>query len=550
MTEPVIEWPWLDHVPGATAGRLGGRAVVGGKGMVVTPQPLAAEAGIAVLRAGGNAVDAAVAASAVLMVTVPMHTGLGGDAIWLVRPPGGPALAVNASGKSARRLDLEWARASAAHDGDRGAWAVTVPGAVAGWVDVLARFGTMGLDELLEPAIDLAENGFYVSRYLRAALCAAEPVLRRSREGVAWFLRDGVPEVHARLRQPELAGSLRALAATGGEAMYRGELAAAVAVASRVLGEDDLAAHTTRWDDPLVLELGGLELLQAPPNSQGIAMLEALRIAAAVLGKPFADVERVEELHVLVEALRAALADRDAVIGDPDMVGDVCTKLLDERFVASRAGAIDLARAVSRWSPGIGRAAVTAATRDGDTANLVSVDESGFAVSLTQSLYYDFGSGIPVPGWGFMLHNRGACFSLDLERPNAIAPGKRPLHTLMPGMALTGDRIRYVFGCMGGHGQAQTQAQLLCRLAAGEDPQEAVGAPRFFADPEAGEPVLYVEGRASAELQEGLASRGHPLKVLGGWEEIMGHAQLISVEPSGALVGGCDPRTDGHVAAW
>jgi len=237
-------------------------------------------------------------------------------------------------------------------------------------------------------------------------------------------------------------------------------------------------------------------------------------------------------------------------VGDPDAAGNGAANLLDARYVAVRAAGIDLARAAPAWSPGVGRAALTAAARDGDTANLVAVDESGFAVSLTQSLYYDFGSGIPVSGWGFVLHNRGACFSLDPDGPNAIAPGKRPLHTLMPGMALAGDRVRYVFGCMGGHGQAQTQAQLLCRLAAGEDPQEAVGAPRFFADPQADEPVLYLEGRAPAELQQGLASRGHPLKVLGGWEEIMGHAQLVSVEPSGALVGGCDPRTDGHVAAW
>lgn len=550
MTGPAIEWPWLHRVPGAIPKRLGGRAVVGGRGLVVTPQPLAAEAGLAALRAGGNAVDAAVAASAMLMVTVPMHTGLGGDAIWLVRPPGGPVAAVNASGKSARRLDPEWARDAAARDRDRGAWTVTVPGAVAGWIDVLARFGTMGLDELLQPAIDAAEHGFHVSRYLHASISVSESVLRRSREGASWFLRDGVPAVHSRLRQPELARALRLLAETGGAAMYSGELAAAVATASGILDEEDLAAHATRWDDPLTVRLGGLELLQAPPNSQGVVLLEALLVASAALGKPFADVDSAAELHVLVEAIRAALADRDAVVGDPDAAGDGAARLLDDRYVASRTAAIDPERAAATWSPGVGRAAVTAGTRDGDTVNLVAVDESGFAVSLTQSVYYDFGSGIPVPGWGFMLHNRGACFSLDPDGPNAIGPGKRPLHTLMPGLALADGRVRHVFGCMGGHGQAQTQAQLLCRLAAGEDPQEAVGAPRFFADPEAGDPVLYLEDRAPAEVQEGLASRGHPLTVLGGWEEIMGHAQLVSVELSGALVGGCDPRTDGHVAAW
>jgi gamma-glutamyltranspeptidase/glutathione hydrolase len=191
-----------------------------------------------------------------------------------------------------------------------------------------------------------------------------------------------------------------------------------------------------------------------------------------------------------------------------------------------------------------------ASTRDGDTANLVAVDADGLAVSLTQSLYCDFGSGVPVPGFGFMLQNRGACFSLSADARNAIAPGRRPLHTLMPGMAVAGGDVRYVFGCMGGHGQAQTQAQLLARLAAGDDPQDAVAAPRFFADPEAAEPVLYVEGRVSASLREELARRGHPVQVLGAFEEIMGHAQLAALEPSGALVGAGDPRTDGAVAAW
>src|SRR4051794_26273072 len=195
MSASDIEWPWLDRVPGAIPRHLGGRAVVSGRGMVVAPQPLAAEAGLATLRAGGNAVDAAVATSAALMVTVPMQTGPGGDAIWLVRPPGGPAVAVNGSGRSGAGLDPERARASAAREGERGGWTVTVPGAVASWVAVLERFGTRSLAELLSPAIELAEDGFFVSRYLHAALRAAEGVLRRSELGREWFLPRGVPAV-------------------------------------------------------------------------------------------------------------------------------------------------------------------------------------------------------------------------------------------------------------------------------------------------------------------------------------------------------------------
>src|SRR4051812_35164736 len=183
MTSSDIEWPWLDRVPGAVPGHLGGRAVVGGRGMVVAPQPLAAQAGLATLRAGGNAVDAAVATSAVLMVTVPMQTGPGGDAIWLVRPPGGHAVAVNGTGRSGARLDRERARASAARDAERGGWTVTVPGAVASWVAVLERIGTRSLAELLAPAIELAEHGFFVTRYLHVSLRAAEGILRRSEPG-------------------------------------------------------------------------------------------------------------------------------------------------------------------------------------------------------------------------------------------------------------------------------------------------------------------------------------------------------------------------------
>src|SRR3954454_14776535 len=183
-----IEWPWLDRVPGGIPRYLGGRAVVGGRGMVVTPQPLAAQAGLAVLRAGGNAVDAAVATSAVLMVTVPMQTGPGGDAIWLVRPRGGPAGGVHGSGRSGVRLDPERARASAAREAERGGWTVTVPGAVASWVAALERFGTRSLAEMLAPAIELAEDGFFVTRYLHAALRAAERILRRSAQGRQWYL--------------------------------------------------------------------------------------------------------------------------------------------------------------------------------------------------------------------------------------------------------------------------------------------------------------------------------------------------------------------------
>ena len=250
--------------------------------------------------------------------------------------------------------------------------------------------------------------------------------------------------------------------------------------------------------------------------------LEALALAQARLGKPYADLGRIDDLHVLVEALRAALADRDAVVADPDVTGNAAAKLLGAGYLAARAATLDSARARPVWAAGVGRAASTAASRDGDTVNLVAIDESGLAVSLTQSLFADFGSGVPVSDFGFMLQNRGACFSFDGEARNAIAPGRRPLHTLMPGMAVAADRVRHVFGCMGGHGQAQTQAQLLSRIAAGDDPQEAIGAPRFVVDPEATEPAVSVESRLPVSLREGLAAYGFTVETLGEWEDIMG----------------------------
>ena len=273
------------------------------------------------LRAGGNAVDAAVATSAVLMVTVPMQTGPGGDAIWLVRPAGGPAVAVNGSGRSGAGLDPERARASAAREAERGGWTVTVPGAVASWVDVLERYGTGASPSCCGPRSSSPSTGSS-----SAATCTRRFALpRRSCSAAstgAVVPGRGVPAVYSRLRQPELARCLRLLAETNGEALYRGEIASAIvdalAGSGGFLGKDDLAHHTTRFDAPLSARVGDLELLQSPPNSQGVVLLEALRIAETRSGTPYPDLEDADQLHLLVESLRAALADRDATVADPD----------------------------------------------------------------------------------------------------------------------------------------------------------------------------------------------------------------------------------------
>jgi gamma-glutamyltranspeptidase len=548
-------WPWLNAAPGQDPYQSGFRPVLGERGMVATPHPLASQVGLDVIRRGGNAVDAAVAVSAVLMVVVPMQCSPGGDAFWVIAPCNARPSILDASGAApiaADPDDLLMLGQKAIPT--RSAWAVTVPGAVAGWESALARFGTRSLEELLRPAVRLAEEGFFVGRHLRASIAAAEPVLRSSLEGVNWYLRDGIPPLYSRLRQPALARTLRELGRTNSKSLYEGALSQAISDTVQShggwLAPEDLAAHTPRWEDPLSVEWRGLRVLQPPPPAQGTVLLAALTLADVHGDVPLKMNDGASH-HAMIEALRAARADFEAHGGDPDRASTSPSALLGDAYLRQRASSIDLDQARRNWPPGLvspRSPGLVSLDRDGDTAHLAVLDADGMAVSLTQSLFHDFGSGVPVAGWGFFLQNRGASFSLTAEAPNALAGGLQPPHTLV----CSGHRVCIALGAMGGTGQPQTLFQLLARLHdEGLDPAEAIASPRWYSDATCRDASrVYVESRLPRRIVEGLQTRGHDVVRLGAWEELMGHAQVIIVDDGGALIGGADPRSDGAVATW
>jgi len=552
MTGPTTRenrgWPWLgdyERHPRLYAAR----PVIAEGAMISTPHHLATAAGIEVLRAGGNAVDAAVAASAALMVTVPMQCSPGGDAIWIIRKSDGDMSVLDASGRSPLAAEADRLRGRGlASIPARSADAITVPGAVDGWAQALERHGTRSLEELLEPAARLAERGFFVSRHLHASFRAAWPALEGWNATGLWSPNGAPPGLYDRLRQPQLAEALRQIGRTNGRALYEGALATDVVAAARRAGSplsgEDLARHRAEWLRPLKARWHDLTLYTSPPSTQGVALLEAAALLEflARSGDPSGD----QATHLMIEALAAALEDRDRFVGDRSRMSIGPESLYGDVHIDLISGSIDPERAGPRTGdsgPIKGR---------GDTAHLAVVDSNRFAVSLIQSVFFDFGTGIPVPSGGFTLQNRGAAFRLQPGHVGELGPGLRPPHTLTPTIACQNGQLRYVLGCMGGDGQVQTQLQLLHGMTRLElDPQQAVSRPRWYLDrsmPSVSR-VLVEEG-VDGRLIDGIRRRGHDLSVLGPAEEIMGHAQIIAVESNGALVGASDPRSDGQVAGW
>ncbi len=503
------------------------------RGCVASPHHLASRAGSDVLARDGNAVDAAIAANLVLAVVTPYHCGAGGDLFAIVWD-GDRLYGYNGSGRAPAAATPEAVRAAAGAGvmPPLGGLTVTVPGAVAGWFDLLERFGSLDFAAVCAPARELAAEGFEVSA-----------------EGAAWFAGGAAAfageerwsetfsrvRTGASLRQPELARALERLATDGPEPLYRGEIAGALAACVRagggLLDESDLAAHGGEWVEPLSLTYGGSELVELPPNSQGMTAQLALGIAqAAGAGTGAGD-------HLLIEAMKLALADRDAHLTDPEWMDVSPAALLDPGRLAERAAGIAPDRAAPLPRPG--RPAT------GGTAYLCAADERGACVSLIQSNYSGFGSGLIVPGFGIGLHNRGAYFSLDPSHRNVIAPRKRTLHTLMPAMVLRGGRPRYVLGTMGADAQPSIQVQLVRALVdRGHDVEQAVGAPRWTVSPADGSVVAE---SLHPELDD-LARRGHAVTVLGEREHALGHAHAIEVLEDGRHAGASDPRTESGVA--
>jgi gamma-glutamyltranspeptidase / glutathione hydrolase len=515
-------------------------------GCVASPHHLASAAGQAALADGGNAVDAAVAANLVLAVVTPYHCGVGGDLlaiVWDGQATG--VLSVGAAPAGATPDAIRAAIAAGHGDPDRslpgtagmptfGALPVTVPGAVAGWAHLLARWGSRSFGSVASAALDLARDGFPVSPHGAAHVDRARPVFA---DQPGWAEHYGRMRAGERFVQPDLAATLAAIADDGPDALYRGPIGERIVATLQAHGSTmtvaDLAAHAVEEVAPLTGRYRDVDVLELPPPTQGLTALTALG-ALDVLG-PLPD-DPALALHLQVEVVRAALADRQDHLADPRTMVTRPDELLAPARLRAIAAAID-PDAAGAWPP--------ARPAPGGTAYLCAADRDGLLVSLIQSNFVGFGSGVVVPGTGIGLHDRGAHFSLDPADPNAIAPGRRPMHTLIPAMALRDGEPWLVFGTMGGDGQPQTHVQLLGHLVdGGADVQAAIDAPRFVVDVADGS--VAIEARAPSAVVDGLRVRGHVVRDLAGYDQLAGHAHAIAVSPTG-YTGGSDPRCEGAV---
>lgn len=493
--------------------------------MAATSHPRAVHAALACLRAGGNAADAAVCAAAVLCVVEPMSTGIGGDAFALVWRDG-QLDGLNASGRAPASADPD-AFATLPFTGPQ---SVTVPGAVAGWQALLERHGSWTLDRCLADAIDAAEQGFEVLPVIGDIWARTAADLAQYDEAARVFLP--APAVGSTWRNAPLAATLRRIADEGPEGFYRGPVAEAIAEASW-LEEDDLAGMTPEWVEPLRLSYGGATVCELPPNGQGAAALQAMGIAREADFGALGDADRV---HLQAEAMKLAFADAYRYVAD----GPLPAGYLDEDYLATRRALIDAHHA---GNPGPG------ALPRGGTVYLCVVDADGMACSFIQSLYIRFGSRVVAPGTGVMLQNRGACFTLQVGHPNRLAPGRRPFHTIIPGMLLDDDGgLAGPFGLMGGHVQPQGHLQLITNLTQrGLGPQAALDAPRWRLDQDGDGWLLCLEP-GLWDVADELERRGHRV-----WRDpdpvSYGGGQVI-LRAGNGLVGGSEPRKDGIAAGY
>jgi gamma-glutamyltranspeptidase len=534
--------------PYLSSGEALGRQPAVGSARVSSPSGWAPNQGIEVLRNGGNAVDAALAVSAALMVAVPHQCSPGGDAFWLIRPPGGPTVAINASGFAGRRADAHSLRAQG-HRAipARSAMSVTVPGVVDGWRLAQARFATRGLPELVDPIANAANEGLLVTPYLARQLTSAASRLGARPEARRVFMVEGgIPAVGTRLRLPDLAETLRRLAGNPRE-LYEGEYANRIAMAVEheqgAIDAVDLAEYEASWEKPLGLEDQGLTVEEVGPNSQGWMALVSLGLLERLASRAPADAPRG---HLAVEAAKLALVLRDHSLADPREMRRSAATYLESEWLDRTAARMDPRRANSLAALQSAADIPEGPTYEpgGDTAHFAIVDREGLAVSCIQSLYFDFGSGIIPPGTGMTLQNRGDGFNLVRDHPNELRPRRRPLHTLAPAIATRAGRTALVFGAMGGDAQPYIHLQLLEALRADPDPARATSLPRWIVqrDP-AGFRVLLERRSRMAGL---LTSLGHEVELVAPFDERMGHAQMITASADGNfLVGAADPRSDG-----
>ena len=506
-----------------------------GRMAVATSEPLATQAGMDVLARGGNAVDAAIATAATLTITEPTSNGLGADAFALVAV-GGEVYGLNASG----RAPQGWTASHFAGRDEmptRGWDTVTIPGAVSAWVALAERFGSRPLAELLEPAIFYARNGYGVGPVTAGAWQAQENDVPHGDGFDTVFLRDGkAPQAGDLFAMPGAADALELIAESNGWAFYHGAIAEEIVRQSQAGGGvhtmEDFAAHRADWVEPIAIDACGLRVYEIPPNGQGIAALIGLGILEHIdLGD---EPDSVQSLHLQIEAVKLALADLHAHVADIGAMRISPAELLDPAYLKERAGLIDPETA---GSPKTGK------PQHGGTVILTTADANGMMVSLIQSNYEGFGSGCVTPRYNVSLQNRGAGFTLDPASPNVVAPGKRPFHTIIPGMAMKDGAPFMAFGVMGGPIQAQGHVQLVTRIARfGQGPQTACDAPRFRV---LGGRKVAIEPHCPQEIADGLAALGHEIVreapnvafAFGGAQVIMRHGQLYAA--------GSDPRKDG-----
>lgn len=527
-------------------------------GMVAASQPLAAMAGARILMQGGNAADAAVATAACLNVAEPTSTGIGGDCFALFYDAKTRAVtALNGSGRAPAALTIELVREQKLESPEHQfsnpfhAHCITVPGACAGWCDFIERHGTLPMDKVLAPAIALAAEGFPVAPATAFYWQRSEEKLRSAPGGQALLVDGRAPREGEIFRNPGLARTLQIVAEGGKEAFYRGPVAESIARAvwesGGVMTTADLAAHVSTWDVPISVTYGGMRVWECPPNGQGLAALLALNVLEG-LGLSQTDPMSADRWHLMIESMRVAFADTSWYVADPQFFPIPLDGLLSKKYAAERRGLIRPDRATLDTQHG-------APVAGSDTVYFCAVDEQGNAASFINSNYMGFGTGIVPEGRGFSLHNRGANFSLDLDHPNALAPRKRPYHTIIPGLLTReSDGSLYApFGVMGGFMQPQGHVQVVVGLMDdGLDPQAALDRPRFCIQPANAAGVVSLETGVPPQVVTELERRGHRLQpnVSGYARALFGRGQIIRRDPEGVLWGGSDPRADGCAVGW
>ncbi len=529
------------------------QTTLGTRGMVTAPHALAAQAGLDILRGGGNAIEAMVAAAAAIAVVYPHMNSIGGDGFWTILPPAGEPVAISACGGAARAATIDAYHAAGMQAVPaRGPWAAnTVAGTVGGWqaaLDLSRHWGgRLPLERLLSEAIRYADEGIPVTAS-QSLLTAKKLAELQGQPGFSetFLPRGDVPQPGQRFLQPRLALTLRRLASEGLDSFYRGRLAADIAADLREIGSpvaaEDLEGYRAQTVTPLHLALSCGELFNMTLPTQGVVSLAILGIAERA-GLAALAPDSADYVHLLVESTKQAFALRDRYVTDPGECPVEPQGLLDERRLGELAARIRMERAAP-WGAGKGPA---------DTVWMGAIDDRGLAVSFIQSIYHEYGSGCVLRKTGINWQNRGASFSLDPAALLALRPGKRPFHTLNPAAARLSDGRVMVYGTMGGDGQPQTQAAVFTRhVLFGQPLQQAVTAPRWLLGRTWGQTsdTLKLEARFPPSLVDALRSRGHEVELLQDFDETVGHAGAVVRHPDGLLEGATDPRSNGGVASY